>query len=130
MPKLRKLTGNGVFKWLGAHDEELERIKDAVRDHIKLAPFDVEKTVHLHIDASQDGLGYLLSHPMEGDKEDSYQMRRQLVTLGRTGLTETQSRHSNVELETLALVFAGPGIIQLHLLHHLQQELQIIDIRD
>ena len=90
MPKLRKLTGNGVFKWTDAHDEELERVKEAVRDHIKLTPFDVEKPVHLHIDASQDGLGYLLSHTMEGDKEDSYHMRGYAVTLGSTGLTETE----------------------------------------
>ena len=33
-------------------------------------------------------------------------MRRQLITRGSTGLTETQSRYSTVELETLALVFA------------------------
>ena len=72
MPKLRKLTGSGVFKWTDLHDEELERIKNSLRDHIKLSPFNVEKQVHLHVDASQEGLCYLLSLPIEEDKEESY----------------------------------------------------------
>ena len=50
----------------------------------------------------------MLSHPIDPDKED--RMRRQLVTLGSTGLTETQSRYSTVELETLALVFTVPKL--------------------
>ena len=33
-------------------------------------------------------------------------MKRQLITLGSTGLSETQSRYSTVDLETLALVYA------------------------
>ena len=106
MPKLRKFTGNGVFKWTDAHYNKLERIKNSVREHIKLSPFNVKKPVHIHIDASQESLSYLLSHLIEDDKEDSYRMKRQLITLGFTGLTETQSRYSTIELETLALVFA------------------------
>ena len=106
MPKLRKLTGNGIFRWSDEHDEELDRVKEAVRKHIKLTPFDCSKPVHLHVDASQEGLGYLLSHPLEPDKEDSYRLQRQLVTLGSTGLTNTQFRYSTVELECLALVHA------------------------
>ena len=46
MQKLRKLTGTGIFKWTDMHDEELERIKNSVRDHIKRSPFNVEKPVH------------------------------------------------------------------------------------
>ena len=56
MPKLRKVTGSGIFKWTDMHDEELERIKHSVRDHIKLSPFNVEKPVHLHIDTAMKAL--------------------------------------------------------------------------
>ena len=62
--------------------------------------------MHLHIDASQEGLGYLLSHPIEEDKEDSYRIQGQLVTLGSMGLSPAQSRYSTVKLEALALVHA------------------------
>ena len=33
-------------------------------------------------------------------------MKRQLITLGSTGLSETKSRYSTVDLKTLALVYA------------------------
>ena len=64
MPKLRKLTGNGVFKWSDAHNKELERVKNSVREHVKLSPFNVEKPVHLHIDASQGGLAICCLTPL------------------------------------------------------------------
>ena len=82
MSKLRKLHGSGIFKWTDLHNKELEKVKNSLRDHIKLSPFKVEKPVHLHINVSQEGLGYLLSHPIEEDKEDIYRMKRQLITLG------------------------------------------------
>ena len=56
-------------------------MKLVVREHVKLSPFDCSKPVHLHVDASQDGLGYLLSHPLEPEKQDNYRLQRQIVTL-------------------------------------------------
>ena len=72
MPRFRKLTGAGKFEWTDLHKEEFERVKDSVRDQIKLLPFNINKPMHLHIDASQEELHYLLFHPIEEDKEDSY----------------------------------------------------------
>ena len=72
IPRLRALTGTGKFERTPLHNKEFTKIKDAVRDHIQLGPFDVSKAVHLRMDPSQDGLRYLLSQLLDADKEDSY----------------------------------------------------------
>ena len=78
-----------MFEWTQLHDKEFEKMKEAVGDHIQLSPFNVSKPVHLHVDASQEGLGYLLSQPLEEEKEDSYSMERQLIILFSMGLNHT-----------------------------------------
>ena len=75
-------------------------------NHIKISPFDTNLKLHIHTDASAAGLGFVLSQPLEDDKEDMYRLKRKIVTLGSAGLTPAQTRYSAVELEALAIFYA------------------------
>ena len=78
-------------------------MKKELENHIKISPFNTKLGLHIHTDASSKGLGFIMSQPLEGDKEDIYRLKRKIVTLGSTGLTPTQSRYSAVKLEELAI---------------------------
>ena len=96
------------FTWDSENDNEFEMIKNEISHHIKLTPFDTRKGVHLHTDASFEGLGYVISQPLEDmvDNKDTYRLRRQFITCNSCGLSETQARYSVVELEALAVFYA------------------------
>ena len=74
---------------------------------MKLCPFDMKKPSHIHCDASNNGIGYLLSQLTEvnqNPKADHYRTRRNIVQLGSAGLTPTQSRYSTIEQEMLSIL--------------------------
>ena len=84
-------------------------MKTYVKKNVPLSPFDMEKPIHLHTDASMSGMGYVLSQPR--DKEamsstDHYRTHRNIVTLGSCGLSPTQARYSTIEQEMLAIKWA------------------------
>ena len=101
IPGIRKLTGhNSVFSWNEDLDREFQLMKSYVKKNVPLSPFNLEKPIHLHTDASMSGMGYILSQPW--DKEamastDHYRTQRNIVTLGSCGLYPTQARYSTIE---------------------------------
>ena len=76
---------------------------------IVLSPLEVGREIHLHTDASSQGLGFILSQPHKDEEKrstDHYRMRRNIITLGSAGLTSTQERYSTGEQECLAVLHA------------------------
>ena len=84
-------------------------MKKYLKKTVVISPLEVEKEIHLHTDASNSGLGYILSQPHTEtlkDKKDNYRCRRNIITLGSAGLTSTQERYSSGEQECLAVLYA------------------------
>ena len=83
-------------------------MKEYVKNKVTLSPFDISKPIHLHTDASNSGMGYILSQPRfkESPGDDHYRTQRNLITLGSCGLTPTQARYSTIEQEMLSIKWA------------------------
>ena len=70
--QLRKLSSiHARFIWTPDHDEELTQIKATIKNCVKLSPLDIEKPIHLHLDAAQTvGMSYILCQPRSDKEED------------------------------------------------------------
>ena len=60
-----------TFTWTPDHEKEFNDIKEDISKHIKLTPFNTKKGVHLHTDASKEGLGFIINQPLE-DTDDNH----------------------------------------------------------
>ena len=99
-PHLRYLTNkNTKFSWGPEHEEEFLAIKQLISRVGVLESFDMSRETYLFVDASTKGLGFIL---LQKDKDGKYHV----ITCGSTGLSDTQTRYSITELETLAAVWA------------------------
>ena len=107
---MRKLCGaNNQFQKSPQLEEEFSTMKKYIKRTVVLSPWEVEKEINLHMDASNSGLGYILSQPKtqsEKDTKDHYRCKRNIVTLGSAGLTSAQERYSSGEQECLAVLYA------------------------
>ena len=107
---MRKLSGgNNVFKESDQLTEEFQLMKRHLKKTVILSPLEVGRELHLHTDASNNGLGYILSQPHKDEKNkssDNYNIKRNIVTLGSAGLSSTQERYSAGEQECLAVLHA------------------------
>ena len=105
---MRKLCGaNNKFESLPQVEEEFTTMKRHLKKTIVLTPLEVGRDIHLHTDASSNGLGFILSQPhsdQEKGNKDHYRMKRNIITLGSAGLTSTQERYSSGEQECLAVL--------------------------
>jgi len=66
---------NNHFEWNDELQYEFETMKEYVKHTVKLSPFDLLKEIHLHTDASNTGIGFILSQPKEkfdGNSPDHY----------------------------------------------------------
>ena len=91
---LREITKQDhEFIWANQHETALEKIKEMLTNAPCLKYFDVTQEVTLETDASDYGLGAVITQ--EG-KPVAYASRR---------LTETERRYSQLEKECLGLVF-------------------------
>ena len=110
IPLMRKLSGgNNQFKESEQLTEEFELMKNQLKKTVTLSPLEIGRELHLHTNASNHGLGYILSQPHKEEKRENYanyNIRRNLVTLGSAGLSDTQQRYSAVEQECLAVLYA------------------------
>merc|ERR1712114_115997 len=110
IPLMRKLSGgNNQFQDSDQLRQEFEIMKNQLKKTVTLSPLEVGRELHLHTDASNNALGYILSQPhRDVKKEDynNYNIRRNLVTLGSSGLSDTQQRYSACEQECLAVLHA------------------------
>ena len=84
-------------------------MKCHLKKTIVLSPLEVGRELHLHTDASNNGLGFILSQPHKDEKNkssDSYNIKHNIITLGFAGLSSTQERYSVGEQECLAVLHA------------------------
>merc|ERR1711954_453840 len=110
IPLMRKMSGgNNQFKESEQLTEEFELMKNQLKKTVTLSPLEIGRELHLHTDASNNGLGYILSQPHKEEKKENYEnynIKRNLVTLGSAGLSDTQQRYSAGEKECLAVLHA------------------------
>jgi len=95
---MRKLLQNDQeFVWSSVHDQEWKRLKGILTTEPVLVFFDHTRPTKISTDASQDGLGAVLLQAIG----DSWRP----VAYASRSLTETERRYSQIEKETLGLVF-------------------------
>ena len=107
---MQKMSGgNNVFKESDQLTEEFQLMKRHLSKTVILSPLKVGRELHLHTDASNNGLGFILSQPHKDEKKNDYEnynIKRNIVTLGSAGLSDTQQRYSAGEQECLAVLHA------------------------
>ena len=84
-------------------------MKRHLKKTVILSPLEVGRELHLHMDASNNGLGFILSQPHKDEKNndsENYNIKRNIVMLGSAGLSSTQERYSAGEQECLAVLHA------------------------
>lgn len=92
---IRQLTRVGVeWSWSKKHDKAFQAVKKLVTEAPILAFYDPKEELTIQCDASKNGLGAVL---MQNGKPIAYTSR---------SMTETETRYSQIEKETLAIVFA------------------------
>ena len=87
------------WKWTKECDESFRKVKGKLSSAPLLTHFDMNRPIVVHCDASQYGLGAVLSHIMEDGSEKP-------VSFGSRTLTLAERNYATVEKEGLALVFA------------------------
>ena len=69
---MQKLSGaNNIFRESKQLTEEFNLMKRHLKKTIVLSPLEVGREVHLHTDASDNGLGFILSQPHKDEKNKS-----------------------------------------------------------
>ena len=87
------------FQWQEDHQEVFERIKHAITADSSLQYYNPNRPAVVEVDASQKGLGAVL-------RQDG-----KIVAYASKSLTSAQSNYSNIERETLGMVY---GITRFH----------------
>ena len=84
IPLMRKMSGgNNNFTESEQLTEEFELMKRYLTKTVILSPLEVGRELHLHTDASNNGLGYILSQPHRDEKKqeyESYSIKRNIIT--------------------------------------------------
>ena len=84
-------------------------MKRHLKKTVILSLLEVGRELHLHTDASNNGLGYILSQPHKDEKNkssDNYNITHNIIMLCSAGLSSTQERYSVGEQECLAVLHA------------------------
>ena len=103
-PLYSLLTKNTPWKWGVAQNEAFNLARDALQADSLLVHFDESKPLILSCDASQYGLGAVLSHKMSNGEE------RPIAYASRT-LNSPEKGYSQIEKEGLAIIF---GVKKFH----------------
>ena len=91
---LRELVKDrSVFDWSPAHQETIDKVKNAMSTETTLGYYDPTKEIILQANASTTGLGAIL---LQDQKP---------IALASKTLTDTESRYANIERELLAVVY-------------------------
>ncbi len=103
------------WTWGPQHDAAFQSMKEALQTNSLLVHFDSAKPLLLACDASQYGLGAVLSHVMDNGQE------RPIAYASRT-LNSAENNYSQLEKEGLAIIF---GVSKFHnYLYHHQFEIE------
>ena len=97
-PLYRLLQKDVKWMWGQEQDEAFSAAKEALQDDSLLVHYDESEPLILACDASQYGLGAVLSHTMEDDTE-------RLVAYASRTLTAAEKRYYQLEKEGLAIIF-------------------------
>ena len=87
------------WEWSTVQEQAFQIAKEALKGDSLLVHYDTEKPLVLACDASQYGIGAVLSHIMEDQQE------RPIAYISRT-LTSAEKNYSQLEKEALAIIFA------------------------
>ena len=72
IPLMRKLCGaNNKFETSPQLEEEFATMKRHLKKTIALTPLEVGRDIHLHTDASSNGLGFILSQPHSDQEKEN-----------------------------------------------------------
>ena len=103
-PLYQLLQKDTKWTWGRKQNEAFKAAKSALQDDSLLVHYDESKPLVLACDASQYGLGAVLSHVMEDRKERP-------VTYASQTLTPAEKNYSQIEKEGLAIIF---GVKKFH----------------
>ena len=103
-PLYRLLQKSVPWTWGNSENQAFEAAKRALQDNSLLVHFDEKKPLVLACDASQYGLGAVLSHVMEDGQE------RPIAYASRT-LSPAEKNYAQIEKEGLAIIF---GVKKFH----------------
>ena len=98
------LCKNQKWTWTAKHEEAFQAAKDSLQANSLLVHFDPDKPLILAADASDYGIGAVLSHVMEDGQE------RPIAYTSRT-LNAAEKRYSQLDKEALAII---SGIKKFH----------------
>ena len=88
--------GRGKFEWMQEHTEAFEELKNMLRSDTIQAYFDPQAEHELQVNGCRMGLAATLTQRKPGEKV------WQVVQYASRILTDTEKRHSQIELEALA----------------------------
>ena len=94
------LRKNITFKWNDAAQESFDQVKNMVVNSPALKLFDPNKPTVVSTDASDYGLGAVLTQVNEAGVEDT-------ITFASRSLSDAERKYSIVEKEALACVWAA-----------------------
>ena len=71
-PNMVKLTSHHTkFIWSNDLQRELDGLKSAIKDHVKLSPLDVNRPLWAWLDAAKTvGMSYILVQPKSDNEKD------------------------------------------------------------
>ena len=98
-PLYNLLNKNQKWYWGAEQEQAFQVAKDALQTNALLVHYDTTKPLILACDASQYGIGAVLSHSMDDQQE------RPIAYVSRT-LSAAEKHYSQLEKEALAIIFA------------------------
>ena len=89
-------------------EKEFEEVKEKLNTIVPVTPVDTGKPLFLYTDASNSGLGWVLTQPRskEVNINENWNKDALVIEMGSSSLSDCQSRYSPVEKELLAVVTA------------------------
>ncbi|UYV76695.1 K02A2.6-like [Cordylochernes scorpioides] len=102
-PLHKLLKKNSYWKWTGECEEAISECKKRITSDRVLVPYDATLPLSLATDASQIGVGAVLSHVIEGQEKP-------IMFASRT-LSGAERNYSQIEREALAIIY---GVTKFH----------------
>ena len=90
------LKKNICFTWTNRHESILRRLVDDIAAAVPLTMFDSSRSLFLCCNASDKGIGAVLSHDVE---------QKEIVWCASRVLTKAEKNYSNFEREALSIIF-------------------------
>ncbi|UYV72016.1 K02A2.6-like, partial [Cordylochernes scorpioides] len=102
-PLHKLLKKNSYWKWTGECEEAISECKKRITSEKVFVPYDATLPLSLATDASQIGVGAVLSHVIEGQEKP-------IMFASRT-LSGAERNYSQIEREALAIIY---GVTKFH----------------